>query len=202
VDLSSSGIARPAQFGQQASPDGQLSSPEAWQELLMYLKPAQLAKSERILRIADLINKLVPNTDQQTISKVALTKLLVSYGPKKPKLDTVSLAQWVIGNTRIFFTLLLLVKLPCRTADVQHYLAHNVKIMGLSSKFTWAFIVKYDDEFSHLQAIYSYPCSYDFPHFHTVLLVPLSVPTQSKPSPPRSSPASPSPLGMIFANST
>ena len=35
VDLSSSGIARSAQFGQQTSPDGPLSSPEAWQESLM-----------------------------------------------------------------------------------------------------------------------------------------------------------------------
>jgi len=181
ADLSSSGIARPAQFGQQASPDGPLSSPDAWQESLMYLKPVQLAKGEHILRIADLINKLVPNTDERTISEVALTKLLVSYGPKKPKLDTVSLAQWVIGNTRIFFTLLQLGKLPCRPTDVQHHLAFNVKIMELSSKFTWAFLLKYDDEFSHLQAIYSYLWSYDSSHFHTVLLVPLSVPTLTVP---------------------
>ena len=133
---------------EHGSPDGPLSSPDAWQESLMYLKPAQLAKGERILHIVDFINKIVvPNIDERTISEVGLTKLMVSYGPKKPKLDSVSLAQWVIGNTRIFFTLLQLGKLPS-PMDVQHYLAYTVKIMELSSKFTWASVLKYDDESS------------------------------------------------------
>lgn len=142
----------------------------------------------------------MPNTDERTISEVGLTKLLASYGPKKPKLDSVSLAQWVIGNTRIFFTLLQLGKLPSPT-DVQHYLAYTVKVLELSSKFTCASVLKCDDEFRHLQAIYNYPWSYDSPHLHTVLLVPLSAPTQSKPCSLRSGPANPSP-GAVVANST
>ena len=183
---------------EHGSPDGPLSSPDAWQESLMYLKPAQLAKGERILPIVDLIDKIVPNIDERTISEVGLTKLMVSYGPKKPKLDSVSLAQWVIGNTRIFFTLLQLGKLPSPT-DVQHYLAYTVKIMELSSKFTWASVLKYDDEFRHLQAIYNYPWSYDSPHLHTVLLVPISAPSRQLPS--RLGPTTPS-LGSLLANST
>ena len=72
----------------------------------MFLKPAQVNKDERVLCIIDFVGKLVLNSDDITISEVGSTSLLVSFGSKKPKLESVSLAQWVIGNTQIFHTLL------------------------------------------------------------------------------------------------
>ena len=98
-----------------------LRAPQAVQESLMFLKRAQVNKGERVLHIIDFIDKLVPNSDEHTISEVGSTRLLVSFGSKKPKLESVSLAQWVIGNTRIFHTLLQLGRLPSQ-ADVKHYL--------------------------------------------------------------------------------
>ena len=74
----------------------------------MFHRPGQLAKSEHVLHMIYFVDKLVPKSDERTISEVGLTKLLVSYGPKKPKLENITLSQWVIGNTRIFFTLLQL----------------------------------------------------------------------------------------------
>ena len=106
--------------------------------------------------MVDFIANLVPNTEERTISEVGFTKLLVSYGPKKPKLESISLGQWVIANTRIFFPLLQLGKLSS-PQDVQHYLAYTIKIMELSSKFAWASVFRFDNEFRHPQAIYSYP---------------------------------------------
>ena len=109
----------------------------------MFLKPAQVNKGERVLCIIDFVGKLVPNSDDHTISEVGSTRLLVSFGSKKPKLESVSLAQWVIGNTQIFHTLLQLGRLPSQ-ADV-HYLAYTVKIMELSTRFSWASVLKYDE---------------------------------------------------------
>ena len=90
------------------SPDGPLKTPQATQESLMFHRPGQLAKSEHVLHIIYFVDKLVPKSDERTISEVGLIKLLVSYGPKKPKLKNITLSQWVVGNTRIFFTLLQL----------------------------------------------------------------------------------------------
>ena len=90
-----------------------------------------------------------------------------------------SLAQWVIGNTWIFHTLLQLGRLPSQ-ADVQHYLAYTGKTMELSTTFSWASVLKYDKEFRHLQATYNHPWSYDSPHLHTVLLEPISASSQTK----------------------
>lgn len=119
------------------SPDGPLKLPQAQQESMMFLKPAHWAKGEDVLNIMDFIDNLFPNTDERTISEVGFTKLLVSYGPNKPGLESISLAQWVITNTRIFLKLLKLGKLPS-PQDVQHYFAYSINIMELSSKFTWA----------------------------------------------------------------
>ena len=48
-----------------------------------------------------------------------------------PKLESVSIGQWVVGNTRIFHHLLSSGKLQS-PQDVPHYLAYTVKIMELS----------------------------------------------------------------------
>ncbi|KAL9977124.1 hypothetical protein ACROYT_G014497 [Oculina patagonica] len=55
----------------------------------MFLKPAQLAKGEQILRIVDFIDKIVSTVEDRTLSEISATKLVVSYGPKKPKLESV-----------------------------------------------------------------------------------------------------------------
>lgn len=204
---SSNGVERNKQnisgftLGPGASPDGPLMPPQAVQESLMFLKPSQVNKGERVLRIIDFIDKLVPNTDEHTISEVGSTKLLVSFGTKKPKLESISLAQWVIGNTRIFHTLLQLGKLPSQE-DVQHYLAYTVKVMELSTRFTWASVLKYDDEFRHLQATYQYPWSYDSTHLHTVLLEPVLAHSQTKPLSPSKPNGSIGSGSSIFANFT
>ena len=155
--------------------DGRLAKPQTAQESRMFLKPAHLAKGEEILRIVDFIDKIVSTVEYRTLSELGATKLVVSYGPKKPKLEAVTIAQWVIANIRIFHTLLSAGKLPS-PQDVQHYLAYTIKIMELSTKFTWCSVPKYDDEFRHVH----YPWSYDSNHLHTVLLGPL---------PPKATPA-------------
>ena len=153
------------------NPDGPLSGPLARQESSMFLKPAQPAKGERVLRIVDFVDKIVTNTEDRTISDLGNTKLVISSGPKKPKLESLSIAQWVVGNTRIFHSLPSSGKLPS-AQDVQHYLVYTVKIMELSSKFSRSSVLQYDDEFRHIQAVYNYPWSFDSHHFHTVIREP------------------------------
>ena len=166
----------------------------------MFLKPAQVNKGERVPCIIDFVGKLVPNSDDHTISEVGSTRLLASFDSKKPKLESVSLAQWVEGNTQIFHALLQLGRLPSQ-ADV-HYLAYTVKIMELSTRFSWASVIKYDDEFRHLQARYNYPWSYNSPHLHTVLLEPISASSQTKSLSPTKSNSNNGSVSTVFANLT
>ena len=91
------------------NPDRALSTPQAEQESRMFLKPAQLTKGEQVLRIIDFVDKIVSTIKDRTLSDIGATKLVVSYGPKKPKLENVTIAQWVIANTRIFHTLFVII---------------------------------------------------------------------------------------------
>ena len=58
--------------GQQTKQNAGL--PLAAQESAMFLKPAQLAKGEKVLRIVDFIDKIVSNTEDRTISDLGTTK--------------------------------------------------------------------------------------------------------------------------------
>ena len=138
----------------------------------IFLKPAQLPKGE-VLRIVDFVDNIVPREDERTLSDGGNTKLIVSYCPKKPKLEQVTMQQWVVSNTRIFYSLLVKQKLQS-VEDIQHYLAYTIKIMELANRFQWVSVLKYDDEFRLLQASYNYPWIFDSNHLHTVLLEPIT----------------------------
>ncbi|KAL9955790.1 hypothetical protein ACROYT_G037169 [Oculina patagonica] len=70
----------------------------------MFLKPAHLPKGEKALRIIDFVDNIVPRDDERTLSDSGNTKLIVSYGPKKPRLEQVSLNQWVLADIGATFT--------------------------------------------------------------------------------------------------
>ena len=106
----------------------------------MFLKPAQLPQCEKVLRIIDFVDNIIPREDERTLSDGGNTKLIVSYGPKKPKLEQVTLQQWVIENTRIFYNLLADGKLKS-LGDVQHYLAYSIKIMELANRYQWVSVL-------------------------------------------------------------
>ena len=97
------------------SPVQTILQAESWLEAEtseMFLKPAHLPKGEKVLRIIDFVDNIVPREDKRTLSDGGNTKLIVSYGPKKPRLEQVTLNQWVVStNTRIFNNLLASYKL-------------------------------------------------------------------------------------------
>lgn len=61
-----------------------------------------ITKGEKVLRIIDFVGNFVPREDEQTISDPRNTQRIVSYVPKKPKLQQVTYSnnQWVVSNTR------------------------------------------------------------------------------------------------------
>ena len=138
----------------------------------MFLQPASVPRGEKVLRIIDFLANILQRDHERTVSDMGgSARLVVSYGQQRPRLESVTLTQWVIANTRIFHTLLFANKLPT-AHDVKEYLAYTVKVMELASKYEWVSVLKFDDEYRQLQATYAFPWSYDSPHLHEVALVP------------------------------
>ena len=126
----------------------------------MFLNPEDIPKGEKVLHIADFLATLVPTDDERTISDNGISRQVISYGQCKPRLESVTLSQWVVANTSIFSTLLFAGKLST-ACNVKDYLACTVKVMELASRYIWESVLKYDDKFHQLQAAYGYPWSYD-----------------------------------------
>lgn len=76
----------------------------------------RLAKGEKPILIVGFVNNIVPQEEEETLGSQGNAKIVVSYGPKKPKFESISIPQWVVANTRIFNTLLLEGKLPTPSA--------------------------------------------------------------------------------------
>ena len=144
----------------------------------MFLKPVKTAKSEKPLLIIDFVKQIVPQEEEETLGNQGSGKIVVTNGPKKPRLESISIPRWVVANTRSFYILLSEGKLSTQSA-IQHYLAYTVKIMELIAGCYWKSILMYENEFRKLQAIYKFSWSFDSTHLHTVLLQPIY-----KPNPP------------------
>ena len=141
----------------------------------MFLAPASVPLGEKVLRIVDFLSTLVPKESERTLSDFGDSRIFISYGQQRPRLEGVSLSQWVVANTRIFHNLLFANKLPT-SHDVRDYLAYTVKIMELAGKYEWVSVLKFDDEYRQLQATYGFPWSHDSHHLHEVTLVPMAKP--------------------------
>ena len=87
------------------------------------------------------------------------TRLLVKYGKRKLKLESVTVAQWTVANTRIMHRLISS-KQFVSYDDLKSYLAYTVKVMQLCTRYTWVSILRFDDEFRQLQAFYQVPWTY------------------------------------------
>jgi len=59
------------------NPDGALTGRSADQESKMFLRQAQLAKGEHVLRIVDYVDKIVSTTEDRTLSEFGAIKRVV-----------------------------------------------------------------------------------------------------------------------------
>ena len=138
----------------------------------MFLKPGKITKGEKPLLTVDFVNNIAPQDKDETLENQGNAKIFVTYGPKKPKLESVSVQQWVVANTHIFYTLLSEGKLASKVS-IRDYLAYSIKIMELSSKYEWKTILLYNNEFRKLQAIYGFPRGFNSTHLHVAMLQPI-----------------------------
>ena len=139
----------------------------------VFLRPSRSSSNSqgKALRIPDFVSRLTPQDDEKIISSDDSARLTLTLGSKKPKLESITMADFSIANIRIFYELLTSNRLPTPD-DLRDYLSYSVKIFELGKKFTWSSVLKYDDEFRMLQHTYGYPWDKDHSHLHEIMLVP------------------------------
>lgn len=104
-------------------------------------------------------------------------QLVVKSGPKKPKLESLTLSQWSIANLAILYKLSGEGKLigPC----LMDYLSYTTKVYQLVQRYSLTSVLLYDREYRKLQCSMGFRWGTDVQHLHTLFLQPRATSTNS-----------------------
>ena len=129
------------------------------------------------LDICDFVN-LTPPVSHLNISDCAgADDVLKEFyqaksGPKRPKLQDVTVGQWGLANTRIM-NKLFLDTVAAAVIDIQgmrRYLAYTAKTFELFGKFDRVSVLEYDQHYRIYQAANNLAWGTDVPHLETMSL--------------------------------
>ena len=110
--------------------------------------------------ITDFVSDTVTDTEEISLGPGATLKLTSTT---KPKLHAVSPAMWIAANARIMAALY-------GSGNLDHGAAYTAKIGELASRYTWASVLAYDQEYRRRQAAARFRWGSDSQHLCTVLL--------------------------------
>ena len=101
-------------------------------------------------------------------------QLVIKSGPKKPRLESLTLSQWSVANLAILYKLVNEGKLV--GPSLMDYLSYTTKVYQLVQRFSLTSVLLYDREYRKLQASMSFRWGTDVQHLHTLFLQPRAGP--------------------------
>lgn len=154
-----------------------------WRDPQIYLAAASSGKSApSSYDITDFVSSNVE--EEIVVGSNGTQQVILKSGPKKPKLESITLAQWSVANLAILYKLVEDGKL--HSGNILDYLSYTTKICQLVQRYSLVSVLLYDKEYRQLQSRHDFRWGTDVPHFQTVHLV-ARVP---KPSPNNASKSS------------
>ena len=126
---------------------------------------------KKYLDIIDYINMIPPMADEQVVCEDGGVAMVLKSGAKRPPLDSVSVEEWALANTRIMNELM-------KDSDVfclSDYMAYTIKTCQLFKQFDRSSVLQFDREYRYLQSVYKFRWGTDTPHLHTTHLRPKTI---------------------------
>ena len=152
---------------------------QSWKDPQIYLSSAANGKSASVHY--DIVDFVSGNVEEEIIvGGSGSHQVVVKSGPKKPKLENVSLAQWTVANLAILYKLKGDAKLTGE--GVFDYLSYTTKVCQLVQRYNLVSVLLYDREYRKLQCSHEFRWGTDVPHLHSVYLQP-RVPRQGNGAP-------------------
>lgn len=141
----------------------------SWRDPQIFLESAAQSKSAPThLDITDFISGTIE--EEIIVGGNGTQQVVVKSGPRKPKLENVTLAQWSVANLAILYKLVGESKL--HAGNILDYLSYTTKVCQLVQRYTLVSVLMYDREYRQLQARHGFRWGTDVPHFHTIHLQP------------------------------
>ena len=140
----------------------------SWQDPQIHIATATGKSGLSYLDVCDFVPHSVE--EELVIGGQDEQQVVVKSGPKKPKLETLSLSQWSIANLSILYRLTNEGKLV--GPALMDYLSYTTKIYQLVQKCSLASVLLYDREYRQLQSNMGFRWGTDVQHLHMLHLQP------------------------------
>lgn len=143
------------------------SQPQSWRDPQIYLAAAASGKSNPTFY--DITEFVTGNMEEEiVVGGNGAQQVVLKSGPKKPKIESVTLAQWSVANLAILYRLLGDGKL--NATNILDYLSYTTKICQLVQRFNLVSVLLYDREYRKLQSAHNFRWGTDVPHLQSVHL--------------------------------
>ena len=140
----------------------------SWQDPQIYLATASSGKSaSTCYQITDFMSSSVE--EEVVVGNNGSHQVVLKSGPKKPKLENITFAQWSVSNLAILYK--LVGEGILNPTGIMDYLSYTTKICQLVQRYTLLSVLHYDQEYRQLQAQHNFRWGTDVPHLQTVYLV-------------------------------
>lgn len=154
--------------GNANSPGNSNSDPlqPTWRDPQIHIATATGKSASLHYDICDFVPHAVE--EELVIGGQGDQQVVVKSGPKKPKLENLSLSQWSIANMAILYKLVGEGKLV--GPALMDYLSYTTKFYQLIQKCNLTSVLLYDREYRQLQASMGFRWGTDVQHLHTLHL--------------------------------
>lgn len=143
------------------------SQPQSWRDPPIYLAAAASGKSNPTFY--DITEFVTGNMEEEiVVGGNGAQQVVLKSVPKKPKIESVTLAQWSVANLAILYHLLKNGKLD--VTNILDYLSYTTKICKLVQRFNLVLVLLYDRDYRKLQSEHTFRWGTNVPHLQSVHL--------------------------------
>lgn len=138
----------------------------SWSDPQIHLTTAAGKSSANYLDICDFVQSSVE--EEIVLGGQGDQQIVVKSGPKKPKLENVTLSQWSVANLAILYQLVRENKL--KGPSLFDYLSYTTKVYQLVQRYSLISVLLYDREYRKLQAALKFRWGTDVQHLSSIHL--------------------------------
>ncbi|MEW8546117.1 MAG: hypothetical protein AB2693_21565 [Candidatus Thiodiazotropha sp.] len=155
-------------FSQSTTASCQSAAQPSWADPQIHIATAYGKSAPTYLDICDFVTSNVE--EELIIGSHGDQQILVKSGPRKPKLENLTLSQWSVANLSILYKLSRDGKLIGQS--LMDYLSYTTKVYQLVQRYNLISVFLYDREYRKLQASEGFRWGTDVQHLHQINLQP------------------------------
>ena len=160
-------------------------SQPSWNDPQVHISTASGKSVTQYLDICDFVQNVVQEEDV-VLGGQGDQQIVVKSGPKKPRLENLTLSQWSVANLSILYKLAGDNKLV--GTALMDYLSYTTKVYQLVQRFSLVSVLLYDREYRRLQSSMGFRWGTDVQHLHTLFLQPREKTTTQNTQPKKGMP--------------